>query len=121
MLVVFSGKELLGKLKNLLNNILQNGDNWTLPEPPREPIQKKRGILFLSPEDMQEAKKSMKEKCIKAEDVKNLPPIEEIHGLDTPPPPQLIKGLLLIAIKAKSLFISMVMSTLCTSRRNNSK
>ena len=31
---------------------------------------------------MQEAKKSMKEKCIKAEDVKNLPPIEEIHGLD---------------------------------------
>ena len=34
---------------------------------------------------MQEAKKSMKEKCIKAEDVKNLPPIEEIHGLDTPP------------------------------------
>ena len=26
----------------------------------------------------------MKEKCIKAEDVKNLPPIEEIHELDTP-------------------------------------
>ena len=34
---------------------------------------------------MQEAKKSMKEKCIKAEDVKNLPPIEEIHGLNLPP------------------------------------
>ena len=33
---------------------------------------------------MQEAKKSMKEKGIKAEDVKNLPPIEEIHGLDIP-------------------------------------
>ena len=33
---------------------------------------------------MQEAKKSMKEKGIKAEDVKNLPPIEEIHGLDNP-------------------------------------
>ena len=31
---------------------------------------------------MQEAKKSMKEKGIKAEDVKNLPPIEEMHGLD---------------------------------------
>ena len=31
---------------------------------------------------MQEAKKSMKVKGIKAEDVKNLPPIEEIHGLD---------------------------------------
>ena len=27
----------------------------------------------------------MKEKGIKAEDVKNLPPIEEIHGLDTQP------------------------------------
>ena len=46
---------------------------------------RKRGILFLSPEDMQEAKKSVKEKCIKAEDVKNLPPIEEIHGLNLPP------------------------------------
>ena len=34
---------------------------------------------------MQEAKKSMKEKCIKAEDVKNLPPIEEINGLNIPP------------------------------------
>ena len=34
---------------------------------------------------MQEAKKSMKEKVIKAEDVKNLPPIEEIHGLNLPP------------------------------------
>ena len=32
-------------------------------------------IIFLNPEDMQEAKKSMKEKGIKAEDVKNLPPI----------------------------------------------
>ena len=31
---------------------------------------------------MQEAKKSMKEKGIKSEDVKNLPPTEEIHGLD---------------------------------------
>ena len=34
---------------------------------------------------MQEAKKYMKEKGIKAEDVKNLPPIEEIHGLNLPP------------------------------------
>ena len=33
---------------------------------------------------MQEAKKPMKEKGIKAEDVKNFPPIEEIHGLDNP-------------------------------------
>ena len=34
---------------------------------------------------MQEAKKSMKEKGIKAKDVKNLPPVEEIHGLNIPP------------------------------------
>ena len=68
--------------------MLTNENNWTLPEPIPEPIPKptpkKRGVLFLSPEDMQEAKKSMKEKGIKAEDVKNLPPIEEIHGLNLP-------------------------------------
>ena len=84
----------------LLNNMLTNENNWTLPEPVPEvilepiepapepipkPTPKKRGLLFLSPEDMQEAKKSMKEKGIKAEDVKNLPPIEEIHGLNIPP------------------------------------
>ena len=84
----------------LLNNMLTNENNWTLPEPIPEaipepieptsepipiPTQKKRGVLLLSPEDMQEAKKSMKEKGIKAEDVKNLPPIEEIHGLNIPP------------------------------------
>ena len=33
---------------------------------------------------MQEANKYMKEKGINAEDVKNLPPIEETHGLDNP-------------------------------------
>ena len=44
----------------LLNNILSNDNDWTLPEP----TPKKMGILFLSPEDMQEAKKSMKGKCI---------------------------------------------------------
>nr|AGW47741.1 putative PSD protein [Hordeum vulgare subsp. vulgare] len=68
----------------LLNNILSNDNAWTIPEPPPKPTPKKRGILFLSPEDMQEAKKSMQEKGIKSKDVKNLPPIEEIHGLDNP-------------------------------------
>ena len=65
---------------------MSNDNDWTLPEPPPKPTLKKRGILFLSPEDMQEAKKCMKEKGNISEDVKNLPPIEEIHGLDTPPP-----------------------------------
>ena len=55
-----------------------------LPEPTPKPTSKKRGILFLCPGYMQEAKKSMKEKGIKAEDVKNLPPVEEIHDLDNP-------------------------------------
>ena len=76
--------------------MLTNENNWAPPEPAPEPTPtpitepipkptpKKRGVLFLSPEDMQEAKKSMKEKCIKAEDVKNLSPIKEIHGLDNP-------------------------------------
>ena len=40
---------------------------------------------------MQEAKKSMKEKDIKAEDVKNLPPIKEILGLEVPPPPKVVE------------------------------
>jgi hypothetical protein len=70
--------------EELLNNILKNNNDWTIPEPPPKPTPKKRGILYLSPEDMQEAKKCQKEKGIKVEDVKNLPPIEEIHGLDTP-------------------------------------
>ena len=48
----------------LLNNMLTNENNWTLPEPTPKPTPKKRGILFLNPEDMQEAKKSMKEKSI---------------------------------------------------------
>ncbi|KAI5006768.1 hypothetical protein ZWY2020_034011 [Hordeum vulgare] len=68
--------------KILLNNILCNENAWTIPEPPPKRTPKKRGILFLSLEDMQEAKKSMKEKGIKSKVVKNLPPIEEIHGLD---------------------------------------
>src|SRR6187399_2052535 len=75
----------------LLNNMLANENNWTLPEPGPKPTPKKRGVLFLSPEDIQEANKSMKEKGIKAEDVKNLPPIEEIHGLNAPPLPKVVE------------------------------
>ena len=52
----------IGQAEELLNNILKNYDDSTLPEPPLKPTPKKRGILYLSPEDMQEAKKSMREK-----------------------------------------------------------
>ena len=62
--------------------LLNNYNDWTLPKQTPKTTPKKRGILFLGHEDMQEANKSMKEKGIKVEDVKNLPPIEEIHGLD---------------------------------------
>ena len=65
--------------------MLSYENDWTLPEPTPNPTPKKRGILFLSPEDMQEAKTAVKEKGIKTEDVKNLPPIEEIHALNLPP------------------------------------
>src|SRR3989337_4501467 len=51
----------------LLTNISSNDNDWTLPEPTPKPTLKKRGILFLSPEDMQEAKKYMKAKDIKAD------------------------------------------------------
>ena len=37
-----------------------NDNDWTFTEPPPKPTPKKRGIPFLSLEDMQEAKKSMK-------------------------------------------------------------
>ena len=34
----------IGQAEELLNNILKNYDDWTLPEPPTKPTPKKRGI-----------------------------------------------------------------------------
>ena len=62
--------------EELLAKISQNHDDWTIPEP--TPTPKKRGMIELNDEAMREAKKSLKEKGIKSEDVKNLPPIEEL-------------------------------------------
>ena len=58
---------------------------------------------------MQEAKKSMKEKGIKVEDVKNLPPIEEIHGLNIPPieEPHYLDNPTQV-VKVNSLYIDMI-------------
>ena len=61
-----------------MDKISQNHDDWTIPEPTPIPTPKKRGILERSDEEMREAKKSLKERGIKSEDVKNLPPIEEL-------------------------------------------
>ena len=50
----------IDQAKILLNNMLTNENNWTFPEPTPKPTPKKRGILLLSPEDMQVANKSLK-------------------------------------------------------------
>ena len=70
--------------EELMGKIAKNHEDWSVPESPPPP--KKRGMLFLSPEDMQEAKKSIKEKGIKVKDVKNLPPIEKMCEPIPPPP-----------------------------------
>src|SRR3954469_9178426 len=79
--------------KELMAKISKNYDDWTstemnapesitpepvVPEPVPTPTPKKRGVIALNDEAMKEAKKCLKEKCIRAEDVKNLPPIEEL-------------------------------------------
>ncbi|KAK1665096.1 hypothetical protein QYE76_053255 [Lolium multiflorum] len=73
--------------EELLAKIGRNHDDWSTPEP--TPIVKKRGMIKLNDEDMREAKKSLKEKGIKPEDVKNLPPIEDI--CETIPPSSMIE------------------------------
>ncbi|KAK1664859.1 hypothetical protein QYE76_053018 [Lolium multiflorum] len=65
--------------EELLARISQNHDDWTTPEPTPTPVLKKRGMIELNDEDMREAKKSLMEKGIKSEDVKNLPPIEDLY------------------------------------------
>ncbi|KAK1606477.1 hypothetical protein QYE76_030150 [Lolium multiflorum] len=75
--------------EELLAKIGRNHDDWSTPEPTPTPIVKKRGMIKLNDEDMREAKKSLKEKGIKPEDVKNLPPIEDI--CETIPPSSIIE------------------------------
>ena len=70
--------------EELMARISQNHDDWTTPEPTPAPILKKRGMIELNDEDMREAKKSLKEKGIKSEDVKNLPPIEDLCKIIPP-------------------------------------
>jgi transcription termination factor NusB len=64
--------------EELMAKISQNYDDWTMAEPTPAPTPKKRGMIELNDEVMREAKKSLKEKGIKYEYVKNLPPIEEL-------------------------------------------
>jgi hypothetical protein len=62
--------------KELMAKISQNYDDWTIHEPTPTPTPKKRGMIELNDEVMREVKKSLREKGIKSEDVKNLQPIE---------------------------------------------
>ncbi|KAK1603289.1 hypothetical protein QYE76_017899 [Lolium multiflorum] len=78
------GKRTPDDAEELLAKIGRNHDDWTTPEPTPTPIVKKRGLIKLNDEDMREAKKSLKEKGIKSEDVKNLPPIEDICEIIPP-------------------------------------
>ncbi|KAK1609694.1 hypothetical protein QYE76_033367 [Lolium multiflorum] len=77
--------------EELLAKIGRNHDDWSTIEPTPTPIVKKRGMIKLNDEDMREAKKSLKEKGIKPEDVKNLPPIEDLCEI-TPPSSMIEKG-----------------------------
>ena len=52
-------KRTVAEVEELMAKIAQNHDEWSIPEPPPLPTPKKRGVLFLNPEDMQEAKKSI--------------------------------------------------------------
>ncbi|KAK1682308.1 hypothetical protein QYE76_043156 [Lolium multiflorum] len=70
--------------EELLAKIIKNHDDWSTPEPTPTPILKKRGMIELNDEDMREAKKSLMEKGIKSEDVKNLPPIEDLCEIIPP-------------------------------------
>ncbi|KAK1614192.1 hypothetical protein QYE76_019709 [Lolium multiflorum] len=80
--VVPTKKRTPDEAEELLAKISKNHDDWSTPEPTPTPILKKRGMIELNDEDMREAKKSLMEKGIKSEDVKNLPPIEDLWLLD---------------------------------------
>ncbi|KAK1664744.1 hypothetical protein QYE76_052903 [Lolium multiflorum] len=90
--------------EELLAKIGRNHDDWSTPEPTPTPIVKKRGMIKLNDEDMREAKKSLKEKGIKPEDVKNLPPIEDI--CETIPPSSMIEIRLKEDDEVKTAFIT---------------
>ncbi|KAK1618747.1 hypothetical protein QYE76_024264 [Lolium multiflorum] len=95
--------------EELLAKIGRNHDDWSTPEPTPTPIVKKRGMIKLNDEDMREAKKSLKEKGIKPEDVKNLPPIEDI--CETIPPSSMIEKGKMKKFKFGELFKKATTST----------
>jgi hypothetical protein len=64
-------KRTSAEAEELMAKISWNYDDWTMAEPAPAPTPKKRGMIELNDEVMREAKKSLKEKGIKSEDVRN--------------------------------------------------
>ena len=64
--------------EELITKISQNYEDWVIaeptptPAPAPTPTPRKRGVIELDAEGMREAKRNLKEKGIKAEDVKYL-------------------------------------------------
>ena len=84
-------EQTIGQAKELLNNILKNSDDWLFLNHLLNPLQR-RGVSYISVLKICKRQRNLwKKKGIKAEDVKNLPPIEEIHGLNTPPLPKVVE------------------------------
>ena len=52
----------VGQAEELLNNIMRNDNDWTLPKPPPKPTLKKRGILFHSHEESKRQRNQCKKK-----------------------------------------------------------
>ena len=77
--------------EELITKISQNYEDWVIaeptptPAPAPTPTSRKRGVIELDNEGMREAKRDLKENGIKAEDVKNLPPIEDLCKSNPPP------------------------------------
>jgi hypothetical protein len=83
-------KKTPAEAEELMAKISWNYNDWTMAESAPTPtptptpaltpapMPKKRGMIELNDKVMREARKSLKEKGIKSEDVKNLPPIEEL-------------------------------------------
>jgi hypothetical protein len=70
---------------------------------------RRKEVFYSSVLKICKKQKKMKEKGIKSEDVKNIPPIEEIHGLDIPT--QVVEVILFVDLmKVISLPISLLAS-----------
>ena len=98
----------------MITKICQNNEDWVIaeptptPAPAPTPTPRKRGVIELDNEGMREAKRNLKEKRIKAEDVKHLPPIEDLCKSTLPPSVKVnsLQYLMLVMFLMVSLLIN---------------